>query len=71
MSRSGAADLNGSEVLDIGLSTADLTDLTSSWIANMDTVKAAILRHNGFIWQQMVNSIRLPRASGPGWRPWH
>ena len=36
--------------------------MKKSWIQNMDTVKAAILDNDGFIWQQMVNN-------GTGTRP--
>lgn len=31
-------------------------DMKTSWIANMDTVKQAILDNHGFIWQMMVNN---------------
>lgn len=47
-------DLNGSEVQDIGLSHQDLVDLQGNWTANMAVVKAAIVEHNGFVWQDMV-----------------
>ena len=50
----GTGDLNGSDVSDCGLSPSDMRDMKKSWIANMDTVKEAILENRGFIWQQMV-----------------
>ena len=52
----GTGDLNGSDVSDCGLSPLDMKDMKTSWISNMNTVKAAILDNNGFIWQQMVNN---------------
>jgi hypothetical protein len=55
-SQNGAGDLDGSEIHDIGLSATDLGDLRTSWVTNMDTVKAAILANKGFIWQQMINN---------------
>eukprot|EP00729_Bicosta_minor_P005600 gene5600-4563_t len=44
----------GAEVQDIGLSHQDLVDLQGNWTANMAVVKAAIVEHNGFVWQDMV-----------------
>ena len=52
----GTGDLNGSDVSDCGLSPTDMRDMKQSWIANMDTVKGAILENDGFIWQMMVNN---------------
>jgi hypothetical protein len=52
----GTSDLNGSDVSDCGLSPLDMKDMKTSWVANMDAVKAAILENKGFIWQQMVNN---------------
>ena len=53
----GTGDLNGSDVSDCGLSPSDMRDMKKSWIANMDTVKEAILENHGFIWQQMVRCL--------------
>ena len=56
-SADGTGDLNGSDVSDCGLSPSDMRDMKKSWIANMDTVKEAILENHGFIWQQMVRCL--------------
>ena len=40
----GTGDLNGSDVSDCGLSPSDMKDMKTSWITNMDTVKARDIR---------------------------
>jgi hypothetical protein len=52
----GAGDLDGSEITDVGLSKADLAEIKGNWSDNFDAVKAAILQHGGFSWQQLVGA---------------
>jgi hypothetical protein len=56
-SGSGAGDLNNTAMrLDANLSSQDLNDMAGNWTHNFDTVKAAILEHGGFSWQQLVGN---------------
>ena len=56
-SGSGAGDLNNKNMEnDTDLAHSDLMDIASNWTQNFDTVKAAVLKHGGFSWQQLVGN---------------
>jgi hypothetical protein len=54
-SSSSVSDIGHTPFLDANLSTADGEAMTKAWRANEALVNDAVIEHNGFLWQMLIN----------------
>ncbi len=66
----GPSEMDGNAVIDMGLSAADVTEITNAYLALTAQVYARVLSSGKFIWDQFLNHDPYAPLNGDCPQPW-